>query len=945
MDMFALNEDLMRWDSALLPLHGAQRLAPLMALAWHLRQRDTVRAVALAHEALALLPDAGLAPNTLARHTARLTLVLAEASWLNGALDEALLQTQAIQASFAHLGDDIGCADTHWLLAWIAIDRGEHTTADIEFEACAETARLAGDALRTELAEAAGARWAVLRDRKSALARWGEHFAPDVAERHPALSTWVNDFLAVAASQAGELGEAAGYFMRCHQGALDTGQLRAAITAATNIGEGFSLINDHQSALDWLQRALALARPAGWPRSLGACLTKTADTLRLLGQLDAAHGMLRQGLEILKPLENARSFAVGLQCLGDLALDQGDYEAALDAFSRLEERARALGQPDFFSIAWRGQAHALSHLARPQEALVVAHAAVALALDQAHPPNQIAALQVVAMIHARHRLAPPPRMSEPTPALHYLRQALAVAATLPDYTVPGELYDAMGREYAAINAFERAYEVALAAGAAREKTHSQEATNRAIAMQVHQQTETARREADYHRQLAESEARRAEVLQRTGSTLERLSKIGQEITAHLDAAAVFQALGRHIHGLLNASTFAIYLSDASGTELSRAFAVELGHLLPPEASMAPDPQSYPARCMAERREICIEHGPDPLLGKPRPCTSSNQSALFVPLTIGERVIGVMTVQALYARAYGENERMIFRTLCAYGAIALDNADAYRQLGDAQTELVSQQRLAALGALVAGVAHELNTPIGNCLLIASTMQEKTAQLGQMLVGPGLRRSELASYVSDAAKAAELMMRGLAGAADLISSFKQVAVDRTTEQRRNFNLHQVCHEVVATLMNRIRAAGHDIELRVDEAIGMDSHPGPLGQVLTNLINNALLHAFDQGHGGRMVLSASSPQEGRVRIEFRDDGAGIAQQHLERIFDPFFTTKLGQGGSGLGLSISYNIVTSLLGGQITVDSGEGAGTCFGLDLPLTAPLPEPAPAAAPP
>ncbi|UUZ49936.1 HAMP domain-containing histidine kinase [Massilia sp. B-10] len=262
--------------------------------------------------------------------------------------------------------------------------------------------------------------------------------------------------------------------------------------------------------------------------------------------------------------------------------------------------------------------------------------------------------------------------------------------------------------------------------------------------------------------------------------------------------------------------------------------------------------------------------------------------------------------------------MIFRTLCAYGAIALDNAEAYRQLQDAQAQLVSQEKLAALGSLMAGVAHELNTPIGNSLLIASTMQEKTAEIEVLMNGPGLRRSELSAFIADSQKAASLVMRGLTSAADLVNSFKQVAVDRTTEQRRFFNLQQVCHEIIATMMNRIRAANHSIELEVPDTVGMDSYPGPFGQVITNFINNALLHAFAPGTSGKMRLTAALTADGRVQIDFSDDGGGIPAEHLGRIFDPFFTTKLGQGGSGLGLSISYNIVTSLLGGQITVDSG---------------------------
>ncbi len=934
MELFTVDDNVAKWESALPLLHGIERLPVLAPLAWHLRQRDTRRALQLAADVLDLLPAAGLPDLDSAVLAARMHLVHAEGKWLGGELDDAHAHASEVLQRFSTLQDDTGCADSQWLLAWIAIDRGDHGAGDAAFAACAEQARRAGDRLRSELAEAAIARWAVLAERNAAVARWGGQFNSDSAHTDPALATWINDYLALAASHAGDFGAAAGYFIRCYEQALHTGQLRAAITAATNIGEDFMLLGDHHSALEWMQCALELARPTGWPRSVGACLMHTADTLRRLGQLDPAHDLLQEALAILKPLANARSYAIALQYLGDLSLDQGDFAAALDAFTRLEARADALGQSDFHSVARRGQAHALSQLGRADEALAVAAQAAALGAQRHNPHNQIAALRVLAMIHAQHRLPAPEAMQEATPALHFLGQALAVAATIEGYTVPGDLYDAMAREYARAGDFKRAYEVAMAGSAAREKTHSQEATNHAIAMQVHHQTEHARSEGYHHRELAESEARRAEVLARTSATLERLSAIGQEITAHLDAAAVFRALDRHIHGLLTASTFAIYMLDASENVLHRAFGVELGRALPPHAIALTHPSAYAVRALLERREIYIEHWPDARHQQVVPDTMVNMSALFVPLTAGERAIGVMTVQAAQSRAYGENERLIFRTLCAYGAIALDNADAYRQLQDAQAQLVSQQKLAALGSLMAGVAHELNTPIGNSLLIASTMQEKTTEIEALMNGPGLRRSELAGFVADSQKAAALVMRGLTSAADLVNSFKQVAVDRTTEQRRFFNLQQVCHEIIATMMNRIRQADHSIVMDVPDTIGLDSYPGPFGQVITNFINNALLHAFAAGVSGTMRLSAALTGDGRVQVRFADDGGGIPAEHLGRIFDPFFTTKLGQGGSGLGLSISYNIVQSLLGGQITVVSNARDGTCFMLDLPLTAP-----------
>ncbi|HEY1042672.1 MAG TPA: ATP-binding protein, partial [Telluria sp.] len=655
--------------------------------------------------------------------------------------------------------------------------------------------------------------------------------------------------------------------------------------------------------------------------------------LRRLGQLCQARTMLDEALAILRPLANGRNYALALRYLGELSLDQKDYAGALDAFRRLDERALALDQADFRSTALRGQAHALSLLGRAAQARDAALEAEALARGPDNLPNRVAALRVLAMIHASHALPDPEGMQEPTAVLHYLHAALAAGSGIEGYLVPGELLDAMAGEYARLGEYRRAWEIATEASATRERTYSREANSRAIAMRVQNQTDRARNEGQHLRRLAESEARRAEVLQRTSSTLERLSAIGREVTAQLEPSAVFDALNRHIHGLLPATTFAIYLTDPGGTMLVRAFGVELGQPMAENSFSLSNPVAYTVRCLHEREEIYIANWADTPNRYVVPGTVENMTALFGPLVAGERVIGVMTVQAREADAYGDIERLVFRTLCAYGAIALDNARAYTQLRDAQSQLVAQEKLAALGALMAGVAHELNTPIGNSLLIASTLQDRTAEVAKMVAGGTLRRSDLDRYIGDATEASELALRGLASAASLVNSFKQVAVDRTTEQRRGFDLRQVCEEIVATMMNRVRAAGHAISIEVPAGLALDSYPGPFGQVITNFINNALLHAFEGRRGGSMKIAARPLGDGWLQVQFSDDGCGIPPENLGRIYDPFFTTKLGQGGSGLGLSVSYNIVTALLGGRVSADS-DANGTTFTLELPVAAP-----------
>lgn len=934
MEMFAVDDEVVRLEAAMLPLAGAERLAALIPLIWHLRQRDTQRALTLADEAdtLLVLPD--ISESQRRQYQARLRLVRGEAQWLSAQLDSAEQQTLLALDEFTALQDLAGCADSHWLLAWIAVDNGKLDQNDRELEAAMRDAIGAGDKLRADIAEAALARWSALRNLHGAEERWGNRYRSLPPGQHPAFMAWVNDVLGILAHSASEFGLAASYLMSLYEKARVTGQVRIAVIAATNIAEGFDRLNDHHEALEWNRRGLDLARPTGWPRSIGACLMHTAETLRYLGRFDAARDLLDEALETLQPLAESRTYAIALQYMGDLALDRSDYTMALDAFRQLEVRAQELKQTDFQIDSQRGQAHALSFLGDSNAAFAAASAALKLAEARGDGSRLIEILKVLANILSRYPELTPQPCPAPSGALLYLQRALEVSQTISGYTVPGKLYDALSLEYANLGDFAHAYAMSLQAIASREKTHGQEVTNRAIAMQVMHQTAQAKAEGEYHRELAAAEARRSEILHQTSATLELLSVIGQEIIAHLNADAVFKVINRHVQGLVNVTAFAVYMSARDGSGLDLAFGIENGVELDDHHVDLDDPVAISARCVRERCEIMCDWGAP----EDRPAyvqdTQVTLSALFAPLVVGERVLGVMTVQSTTRHAYTERERLIFRTLCAYGAIALDNADAYHQLKEAQEQLVSREKLAALGSMVAGVAHELNTPIGNSLMMASTLLGKTDELMRSLEKHSIRRTELVDYLSQAQEASQLIMRGLNNAADLVHSFKQVAVDRTTAQRRRYDLQQVCHEIVATVKNHIKRSGHAIEVDVPAGIKMDGYPGPLGQVVTNFINNALLHAFDGKQSGCITLSARLGTNGRVLIQFKDDGIGIKEENLKRIFDPFFTTKMGQGGSGLGLSISYNIVTSIFSGQINVQSELGAGTTFTLDLPLVAP-----------
>ncbi len=254
---------------------------------------------------------------------------------------------------------------------------------------------------------------------------------------------------------------------------------------------------------------------------------------------------------------------------------------------------------------------------------------------------------------------------------------------------------------------------------------------------------------------------------------------------------------------------------------------------------------------------------------------------------------------------------------------------------AKDQLVQSEKLAALGALVAGVSHELNTPIGNGLTVASALEHRMEVFASKIEG-GLRRSELQSFVEETRFAAEIITRNLGRAGHLVSSFKQVAVDQTSSQRRVFSLASLVSEILLTLSAVLKKYTCVVAIDVPADIMLESYPGPLGQVLTNLINNALLHGFDPQGTGSVIIAAHRDVDtpGWVQLVVRDTGKGIPPESLNRIFEPFFTTRLGQGGSGLGLHIVHNIVGGVLGGEIKVSSEPGLGAEFSVTLPLLAP-----------
>ena len=261
--------------------------------------------------------------------------------------------------------------------------------------------------------------------------------------------------------------------------------------------------------------------------------------------------------------------------------------------------------------------------------------------------------------------------------------------------------------------------------------------------------------------------------------------------------------------------------------------------------------------------------------------------------------------------------------------------ALRNLRETQNSLIEAEKLAALGRLVAGIAHEVNNPVGISLTVASALERKTALFASEVARGDLRRSSLNDYLETSRDASSQLVANLNRAAELITSFKQVAADRNYSDQRVFDLGDLTEQVVMSLRPGLRK--HNLTLNVDcqPNLSMNSYPGPYGQVLTNLFLNAVAHAFPDGKAGLVDIQVRASGKDNVEVIFSDNGVGMSMDVRRRAFDPFFTTRRDQGGTGLGLHIVYSIVTTRLGGRLDLDSEPGGGTRIQMILPRIAPL----------
>ena len=262
--------------------------------------------------------------------------------------------------------------------------------------------------------------------------------------------------------------------------------------------------------------------------------------------------------------------------------------------------------------------------------------------------------------------------------------------------------------------------------------------------------------------------------------------------------------------------------------------------------------------------------------------------------------------------------------------------ALEDLRRAQDEIVQTEKLASLGRIVAAVAHELNTPIGNALTVATAVAEDIKQLKKEIQEPSPKRSLIKAALERFDEGVAIFVGSIQRAATLIGNFKQVATDQTSDQRRNFDLAITTAEILSTLKPVARKSSCEIVSSLESGIGCDGYPGSYGQVLTNLVINAIIHGYaEEGNGGKIYVTVQAVAPDQASLTVRDEGVGMTKDVKRRIFDPFFTTRLGHGGSGLGMNIVHGLVIKTLSGSISVKSSPGMGAEISIVFPRICPV----------
>lgn len=687
MELFALDSRIEQLE-ALVQADSADP-EPRLELAWQLRQRDPQRALTLCTQ----LKDC---PSPYVR------LIRAERCLYGGELD--LARDWLEQARPLTVDDPCAAGDLAWIESYVEFQLGHPDAVLACLQRACAAYRVCGDAIRLQACESCeiGIGLLLHPERVEAL---GDAWP----STHPPLSLpslWQDFVRGHVDYLRGRQGQSAAANLRAEHAARALGDIHLAAACSLNAADCFKDLQDLAGALEWAERGLRLAQQFGSLNRIAQAHTVLGETLRRLGRLDEAAQHLAMALQRPLSLHSTHGHASTLAAHGELAAERGDWAGALDwlqqAVGVVERHSwGAQLQPMLCSLA-----RALSQCDQTDAALHRLDQAMELAEALGNRRWQVDALQARAEVLER-------RGGGPSDASrHCLQLALDLADGELASGASPELLAQAARTWAAMGDGMRAYELAQSALRLQEQRHSLHAQQRTVALRVRQEVDQLRADSEQQRQMHQAQLER-------NAMLVQLGRIGRGITTRLEPEAVFVALHKELEALMDCHFFVCFSLDPELRRRELVFGVEAGQRL--SHGFSPVPPDHPLLdCIAQRRGIIIArfpvHLPTHTGGAP------SRSALYAPLFAGERLLGVMSVQSLRPDAFGERDLALFETLCAYAATALHNADTVAALRAAQSRGAEQDRLAALGTLVANIAHEINTPMGAIKASAQLVQE-------------------------------------------------------------------------------------------------------------------------------------------------------------------------------------------------------------------------------
>ncbi|MCU6433583.1 GGDEF domain-containing protein [Undibacterium sp. Jales W-56] len=658
-------------------LAGAARISQSVLLAWYLRQRDSRRALSLVNEVDNLLRNSPLMPDQRRVVRARMAIIRAEVAALFREFEQAEELLHNARTVFFAMSDLVGEGDTALTESLLALEQGQMERASSAARHAVNRYQLTGDALRSSLAQA----WEIYLNAYSDADNTNEQLQALIAispePRHPALAALIS------AAQgeilfSPELTRSAVMYAQASEFARQAGLVRLAIMAAANAGVCLQKLGDFNEAAASYDWAVSRARQTGWPALIGFSLMRLGELLRHLGQLDQSQIVLQEALESLDANKSGIHKAIAQAELANTLLLQGEAEQAARYFASAIGLYREAGSRNNLAEHLICYARALSASDKPEQALAAIAEARQLIIEPSINALGVDISMALAEIHAMHKLPYPSPMTAPNIVLHFLQEALSFGKSLQGWLAPSKLLLSLAEAWSEAGDGQRAFAYAKQAIAADRRERTKQASNWATLMQVRYETECARAEALHHQQLAAT-------LIETTQTLDLLSKIGQEITADLNLDSVCRTLHRHLEALLDASDLSIWLLANDGIGLNLYHKVENGEIQAIQTLIPDRNTRHAARCVTEAQELLFETD-GAAADDDASHASKIRTALFGPLVVGDRVLGVMSIQSLNQSAYAERQRLIFRSLCAYGAIALDNAHAHHDLQKTQLQL-------------------------------------------------------------------------------------------------------------------------------------------------------------------------------------------------------------------------------------------------------------------